>query len=386
MKYLVLVWAGLWRKPARTVLTSLSVVTAFLLYGALNGTMVSFDKWIGQVTGDVAVLWTASRVNMSTGLPFAIVPTIERVDGVLAVDISQEFNSYWQNPRNRVGVVALDVDRRIKHPSPWSIVSGASMDAMRRLRTGTIVGTALMKKYGWKIGDRVPLTSVVTRKDGSNVWVFDIVGTFDAARKESSADQIWVNYDYFDEARAFGNGTVRGIMSVVADPTRATSIAAEIDELFANSPNETLTRSLGDMIRAELGQVTDIRLIINIVLSAVLFTLLFVTGNTMMQSTVERIPELAVLKTYGFSDATIAGLVLVEATLLCVISALIGLAVAALVLFPLIGAAFQIGTLPMDPSVVLIGIAIAVVLACVIALPPAWRVRRLNIVDALAGR
>jgi putative ABC transport system permease protein len=386
MKYLVLVWAGLWRKPARTVLTSLSVMTAFLLYGALNGTMVSFDKWIGKITGDVEVLWTASRVNMSTGLPYAIVPTIERVDGVLGVDISQEFNSYWQNPRNGVGVVALDIDRRIRQPSPWSIVSAEAMHAMQRLPTGTIVGTALMKKYGWKIGDRVPLTSTVTRKDGSNVWVFDIVGTFDAARKESSADQIWINYGYFDEARAFGNGTVSGITSAVADRTQATRIAAQLDGLFANSPNETLTRSLGDMMRAELGQVTDIRLIINIVLSSVLFTLLFVTGNTMMQSTVERIPELAVMKTYGFSDATVACLLLIESTVLCVVSALIGLAVAALVLFPLIGAAFQIGTLPMDPSVVLIGIAFAVLLACVSAFPPAWRVRRLNIVDALAGR
>jgi putative ABC transport system permease protein len=386
MKYLVLVWAGLWRKPARTVLTSLSIATAFLLYGALNGTMVSFEKWIGQVTGDVAVLWTASRVNMSTGLPIGILPTIERVDGVVAVDIQQEFDAYYQNPRNGVGVVVIDVGRRIEHPSPWSIVSKEALEAMRRLRTGTIVGTALMKKYEWKIGDRVPLTSGMPRKDRSNVWVFDIVGTYEAARPEAGANQIWVNYDYFDEARAVGNGTVRGIISVITDTTRGTRIATEIDRLFANSPNETLTRSLADMVRAELDQVTNIKLIINVILSAVLFTLLLVTGNTMMQSVVERIPELAVLKTYGYSDALIAGLILVESTLLCVTSALIGIALAAAVLFPLIASAFRIGTLPMDPSVVLVGIAIAFVLACVIALPPVWRAQRLNVVDALAGR
>jgi putative ABC transport system permease protein len=143
---------------------------------------------------------------------------------------------------------------------------------------------------------------------------------------------------------------------------------------------------MGDMIRAEIAQITNIKLIIDIVLSAVLFTLLFVTGNTMMQSIVERIPEFAVLKTYGYSDALIAALLLVESTALCLISALIGIAVAATVLFPLIGAAFRTGTLPMDATVVVTGIVIAVALACVIALPPLWRVRRLNVVDALAGR
>ncbi|MBX5461392.1 MAG: FtsX-like permease family protein [Steroidobacteraceae bacterium] len=386
MKYLVLVWAGLWRKPARTVLTSMSVVSAFLLYGALSGTMVSFDRWLGQITGDVTVLWTASRVDRSAGLPIGILPAIERIPGVLAVDIQQGFNSYFQDPKNGVGVETIDVARRIKYPRPFFTVSDGALEAMRRVRTGAIVGAELMEKYGWKVGDRVPLTSGVIRKDRSNVWVFDIVGTFDVTGTQARADQMWVNYDYFDEARAFGKGTVGGVISVIADPSQATRIAAEIDRRFANSPNETLTRSLGDMIRAEIDQITDIKLIIDVVLSAVLFTLLFVTGNTMMQSTVDRIPEFAVLKTYGFSDALIAALVLVESAALCLISALIGIAVAATVLFPLIGAAFRIGTLPMDASVVVTGVGIAVALACVIALPPLWRLGRLNVVDALAGR
>ncbi len=386
MKYFVLVWAGLWRKPMRTVLTSLSVATAFLLYGALNGTMVSFDKWISQATGDVAILWTSSRVNMGAGLPLGIVPTLERIDGVASVDFTQEFNSYWRDPKNTLGVVAIDVSRRIRNPSPWSIVSREALESMRNRRTGMIVGTALMKKYGWKIGDRVPLTSAVTRKDGSNIWIFDIVGTYDAATSRLSADQAWMNFDYFDEARAFGNGTVRGIVSVVPDAKRATAVATTIDKLFANSPNETLTRSMADMMRAELDQITNIKLIISVVLSAVLFTLLFVTGNTMLQSTVERTPELAVLKTYGYSDGLLAALILVESLLLCVVSALIGMGLAAVVLFPVIGAAFQIGTLPMDPGVVAVGVTMAVALACVIALPPVWRARRLSVVDALAGR
>lgn len=386
MKYLVLVWAGLSRKPARTVLTSLSVITAFVLYGALNGTMVSFDKWVGKITGDITVLWTASRVSMGLGLPIGMLSSISRIDGIVAVDIQQGFNSYWQDPRNGVGVVTLEVARRLEHPNPYFKVSTATMEALQRQRTGAVVGDALLHKYGWKVGDRVPLTSNVMRKDGSSVWVFDIVGTFEPARPEPSADQMWVNFGYFDEARAVGNGTVSGITSVVVDQARAASIASQIDAQFANSPNETLTRSLSDMIRAELAQVTDIRLIINIVLSAVLFTLLFVTGNTMMQSTVERIPELAVLKTYGYSELTITLLILLESTLLCVGSALVGIAIAAEVLFPLIGAAFQIGTLPMDGGVVLYGVTLAVGLACVIALPPVWRARRLNVVDALAGR
>jgi putative ABC transport system permease protein len=268
-------------------------------------------------------------------------------------------------------------------------VSPGALEAMRRTRTGTIVGKALAEKYGWKIGERLPLEGGPLRKDGSNDWVFDIVGiwdTTDEAPFGGAADQIWIDFDYFDQARAIGGGTVGSIASAIADPSQATRIATEIDRMFANSPDETLTRSFDDMIRAEMNQVTNIQLMIDVILSAVLFTLLFVTGNAMMQSVAERIPELAVLKAYGYSDAVVAALVVVESLLLCVVSGLIGITLAAAVLFPLIATAFRIGTLPMPQSVVLLGIAIAVTLALASALPPAWRARRLNVVDALAGR
>lgn len=386
MKYLVLVWAGLWRRPARTVLTSLSVATAFLLYGALNGTMTGFDTLIDKITGG-SFLLTVSRVSMGVGLPVAYRSVIERIDGVQAVRINQEFNTYYRSPGNGVGVNAVDV--RHFQLNPWNTVSRGALEALRRTRTGTIVGKALLEKYGWKIGERLPLKGGPLRKDGSTDWVFDIVGVWDVTSDApfgGAADQIWIDFDYFDQARALGSGTVGSIASAIADPSQATRIAAEIDRLFANSPDETLTRSFDDMIRAEMNQVTNVRLMIDVILSAVLFTLLFVTGNTMMQSVAERIPELAVLKTYGYSDATLAVLVLVESLLLCVTSCVIGIALAAAVLFPLISTAFRIGTLPMPKSVVLLGIAIAVGLACASALPPAWRARRLNVVDALAGR
>ena len=376
MKYLMLIWAGLWRKPARTVLTSLSIVMAFLLYGALNGTMASFDKVIDQVTGG-SILVTASRVSMGAGLPMAYRSVIERVDGVVAVQVDQEFGAYFQDPKNGVGVSAIDIDHFQKRP--WHVISDEALAAMRRMRTGTIVGRALAEKYGWQIGDRLPLKGGPLRKDGSTDWAFDIVGVWDVTADApfgGSADQIWVSYDYFDEARALGNGTVGGFASAIADPTQAPRIAAEIDALFANSPDETLTRSFDDMIRGEMNQVANVQLMIDVILSAVLFTLLFLTGNTMMQSVVERIPELAVLKTYGYSDAVIAGLVFVESALLCVTSALIGIALAGTALFPLIGAVFKIGTLPMAPRVVLIGVAIALTLACLSALPPAVRSAR----------
>jgi putative ABC transport system permease protein len=386
MKYLVLIWAGLWRKPARTILTSLSIVTAFLLYGALDGTMASFNQVVHQITGG-SILLTVSRVNMGTGLPLAYRPMIERVDGVQAVDISQEFNTYYREPGNGVGVSARDFDHlRLR---PWNVVSESALDAMQRSRTGTIVGRALAEKYGWHVGDRLPLKGGPLRKDRTNDWVFDIVGIWDVTADVpfgGQADQIWVRFDYFDEARALGNGTVNALTSLIANPSQATRIAADIDRLFANSPDETLTRSFDDMIRAEMNQITNIQLMIDVVLSAVLFTLLFVTGNAMMQSVNERIPELAVLKTYGYSDAVVASLVLVESLLLCVTSALIGLGLAGVGLFPLIAAAFKISTLPMAPSVIWLGLAIAVALACASALPPAWRAQRLEVVDALAGR
>jgi putative ABC transport system permease protein len=197
--------------------------------------------------------------------------------------------------------------------------------------------------------------------------------------------ELWVNYDYFDEARAAANGTVTLYFVRIADATRSAATSEAIDALFANSMNETQTQNEKDWVRAQIAQIGDMEFFVWAIIVAVMFTLLFLTGNTMAQSVRERIPELAVLKTYGFSNVAVMSLVLGEALLLCTVAAGIGLGIAS-VIAPVIFREIGAGGLSLPWSVFGVGLAISAGVAVVSAVPPAWRVQRLNIVDALAGR
>ena len=197
-------------------------------------------------------------------------------------------------------------------------------------------------------------------------------------------NRIIVNYAYFDEARKFDKGRVFAFIVSIDDPRRSAPMCAAIDALFANSSDETLTQNETEYAQSQLRQLGDVSAMVNAIVGAVLFTLLFLTGNTMRQAVRERIPELAVLKAIGYSDGLVTALVLTESMLLCLVAAALGLAVAAAV-FP-VTEALGIGGGALPPRVVALGVAVALVLALVSGLPPAWRVRRLTIVDALAGR
>jgi putative ABC transport system permease protein len=227
---------------------------------------------------------------------------------------------------------------------------------------------------------------VWAKEDGSNDWTFDIVGVYGIPEGAFPADgNFWINYDYFDEERTFGKGRVTLYTVLVDDGDRAAAIGAEIDALFANSADETLTQSELDFFTAQVERVGNIGFIVNSIIAAVLFALLFVTGNTMMQSIRERVPELAVLKTYGFSNLAVSSLVFAEAALLCVTSAIVGLSVAA-VLFPTMFDAMGVAPIPMETSTLVSGVAIAFAVAAVSSWLPTWRAQRMNVVDALAGR
>jgi putative ABC transport system permease protein len=322
MKYASLVWAGLWRKKVRTILTMLSIVVAFLLFGLLQGLNQGMNTVFHSLNAER--LYVQSRLNMNDGLPLAYLERIRSVPGVRAVTHWSYFGGFYQRAQNGLPVFAIDaatqfiVYPKIKIPQE-------QIDALKRTRTGAIIGTDIAAKYGWKIGDQVPLrTSIWTNREGSDVYPVDVVGIMDiSAYNAGSFPAFYVNYEYLDEARAFGTGSVLFFVVSVADPRRGSEIAAAIDALFANSPYETTTQTEQVFAQSQMKQVGDINLIANSIVGAALFTLLFLTGNTMMQSVRERIPEFAVLKTLGFSDRAVLALIFSEAFILCVLAALI---------------------------------------------------------------
>ena len=382
MKYLVLVWAGLWRKKARSILTMLSIVVAFLLFGLLQGINQGMNHVFQSLNVDR--LYIQSRISMSDGLPIAYLEQIKSVPGVRAVTHWSYFGGFFQNAQNSLPVFAIDAATQFA-VYPKIKISTDQVAAMQRTRTGAIIGTEIAAKYGWKIGDKIPLqTSIWTKKDGTDAYPVEVVGIMDiSAYDAGSFPAFYINYDYLDEARAFGTGSVLYYIVSIDDPRRGAGIAAAIDALFANSSNETLTQTEQMFAQSQIKQVGDINLIANSIVGATMFTLLFLTGSTMMQSVRERIPELAVLKTLGYSDNQVLSLVLVEALVLCVVAGLTGLGLARLA-FGFMGSLF--GALSPSALVLAMGVGVAILLAVVSGLPPAWRAMRINIVDALAGR
>jgi len=381
MKYFPLLWSGLWRKRTRTWLTLASITVAFLLFGMLQGVNAAFSHSVTASRLDR--LYVQAKVSFIEPLPFGHMAQIETVKGVDQVAFGNWFGGYYQDPKNFVFSYAVDADRFFSL-YPELILPPEQLQALINTRTGAVIGVELAKKYGWKIGDKVPLKSQIwTHANGSSDWDFDIVGIFDWPNDPNQASSFYFNYQYFDEARAFSKGTVGWYIVHLTDVTKGAEVAAAIDKMFANSPDETKTQNEKENTQSFLRQFGDINFMVSAIIGAVFFALLFLTGNTMMQSIRERVPEFAVLKTLGFSDAGVLSLVLGESLLLSLSAAIVGLGMAVLA-FPAIKGVIGVASLP--PQVIALGLGCAVLLALVIGAVPAFKVRRLSIVDSLAGR
>jgi putative ABC transport system permease protein len=380
MKFFPLVWTSLWRKKARTIFTLLSITIAFLLFGLLQG----INAWLADFGGSNADrVYVVSRVSQLQPLPTSYLHQIEQVPGIRRSTYMAGFTGFYQEKSNSLVAFATDVQTFFALYPDWQIAPD-QLAAMNRTRAGAIVAAPLMRAFGWKVGDRIPLRTSVMKRDGSADWNLEIVGTYDVPATPIEANRILINYAYFDEARLLDRGTAWAFVAAVNDPTRSAQVCAAVDALFVNSANETVTQDEKAYVQGQLRQLGDVSLMANAIVAAVMFTLLFLTGNTMMQSVRERTSELAILKTVGFPDRTVTALVLIEAAVLCVVAASLGLAAAAAT-FP-VTAALGIAGSSLPLKVIGFGLAISLVLAFVSGLPPAWRAQRLIIVDALAGR
>ncbi len=386
MKYLPLVWATLWRRKLRTTFTLLSIVVAFLLFGMLETVDYAFSHPSGVTGADKLI--TVNKYSITLSLPFADVQQVRALPGVAAVTWITWFGAYFQESKNFIFALPVDSESYFDVHRDEFKISGGARSAFDATRSGALVNTALMRKYGWKVGDKIPLHSTIwTQKpSGSLDWTFDIVGTFDMADATQAGQQastLLFHYELFDEGRSFGKGQVGWLEERISDPSQSAAVSTRIDAAFANSSNETKTQPAKDFAMTFVKQYGDIGFVLRAILGAVFFTLLFLTGNTMMQSVRERIPELAVLKTLGFSDALVLELVVAEALMLCVIAALVGLGLSFGTL-PIIQQGLQ--GVELSPRALAPGIAVAVVLALIVGLAPAVLAMRLNIVDALADK
>jgi putative ABC transport system permease protein len=378
--------ANLFRKRTRTILTLLSVIMAFLLFGLLQSVNTVFNAGADFV--GAARLMVQARVSFTSPLPLSMVPKLEAIPGVARVAYQEWFGGVWQE--NTPLIIFATDPQRYRDVYPEWVMPDQQWQAFEHTRTGMIVGKQLADQYGWKIGQKIPIASnIYPQKNGSKAWAFDLVGIFDGK------DEVWqkrtnlafIQQDYFDESNQFGvKGRTNFLILKLADSTQAQAISKTVDTMFENSPDETKTQTEKDFNISFVKQIGDIGLIVRWILFAVFFTLLLVVGNTMAQSVRERVPELAVLKTLGFSDGSVLGFVLAEAFVLCLFGGLLGLLLASIA-----GAMVAKGTggqfqLMLDASVWLTGVIAIVLMSLAVGLLPGLRARRLRIVDALAGR
>ena len=386
MKFLPLVWAMLWRRPTRTAMTFGSIAVAFMLFGMLQAFNNVFHL-DARLAGADNLLTTDRYGRLDRGLPYAFRSQIEAVDGVRVVIPFVVFPMQYADFRANTGI-AIATDPQTIFSDPRFVTTPGHLKAFQETRTGLIAGRQMASTLGWKVGDHVPVrSSWVPRRDGTDVWEFDVVGLFDFNEEllgEVTALRSFVRYDYVNEARLHQD-VVDIYIVKMTDPARAPTLSREIDTLFQNSPHPTRTQTEAEQQRARLAQIGDIGLIVTSILSAVFFTLVVVAGNTMMRAFQERIAELAVLKTLGFSDARVAALVATEALTLCVSAGVAGLALAWLALKPLarLVAAF-LPFLRLEPSIVATGVAFALALGVLAAAIPAWQSARLSVTAALA--
>jgi putative ABC transport system permease protein len=380
MKFLPLLWSGIWRKPGRTALIFLQVSVAFALFGMLQGLKTGVDHAAATARADLLIVH--SRLSfLAQSLPAGSLEQIKSVPGVkmaVPVDI---FGATYQKPTQGLGVVAISLVK--DWPSAFTFtIAPEYLAAFQKLRTAALVRVELAEKYGWKIGDRIPLMSNTAQMSGSTDWAFDVVGTFSDSDVGSGRDNILINLAYLEEARLLGKGTLQHFNVSISDPNQAAAVSDEIDRRFANSSQETKTESLLELAQANAQSIGDMNFLIRAIVGAALAALLFATASMMMQSIRERRVELAVLKAVGFTDGTVFLLILTEALLVCFVAAAFGIALATLLL-P-IAAIFVVG-LRMPKIVVAIGLALAVGVALISAAIPAAQAARLKVATALAN-
>jgi putative ABC transport system permease protein len=326
MKYVRLVWANLKRKKIRTLLTLLSILVAFVLFGYLAAIRQALSAGVDVAGADRLVV--RHKVSIIQPLPGSYEAEMEQIPGVAEAAHASWFGGIYQRPSNFFPQIPVEPEEYLKM-YPEFLLTEAEKEAWFTTRTGAVAGRNTAERFGWKVGDKIPIQATIwTHSGGQKTWEFDLVGIYDGAEKGTDTTNFFFHYDYFDEARDFGRGLVGWYVVRVEDPDGAVAVAKRIDDNFANSPAETKAETEGAFVQGFAEQIGNIGAIMVAILAAVFFTILLVAGNTMAQSVRERIGELGVLKALGFTDRGVLGLVLAEAMTIAALGGFAGLAIA----------------------------------------------------------
>ena len=376
MKYLPLIIANLFRKKVRTTLTIGSFAVSLFLFGLLVVVRGAFSQGIDVAGADR--LDVINKVSIIQPLPYSYRDQILRIPGVKAITFDEWFGGVYQDEKNFFPQFAIDPEnQRVVYPE--FAIPEDQWKAFLEDRQGAIAGAGIAKKFGWKVGDRIPIKGAIYPGN----WEFNIRGLYTGTRDNDDLTQFWFQYEYLDERRQYGKGLIGWYVVKLNGPDDATRVARTIDQTFANSPYETKTETEKALAADFAKQFGNIEFLIVSIGAVVFFTLLLVTGNTMAIVVRERICELAVFKAVGFSDRFVMFFVLGESLLIAVIGGVLGLGLCKL--FTLGGDPTH-GFLPffyLPNPAILLGIVIAFTVGILAGILPATTAMRLRVVDAL---
>lgn len=383
MKYLPLVWRNLMRRKIRTIFTVLSILIAFVLFGVLMAIRAAFTMGVDVAGADR--LMVIHKVSLIQPLPRSYLERIRATEGVTDVSHANWFGAYYQEPTNFIQNMAVDPESWLRMYQEFEVPD----DQKKRWignRGGAVIGADLARKWGWKIGDRVPLISPIYRKPDGSPWDFTIDAIYDSAKPGVDKTQFFFHYEYLNQtlgSSSFMSDLVGWYVIRVSDPSTSDQLARKIDGMFANSPAETKTATEKAFVSDFAKQIGDIGAIMMAIAAIVMFFILFVAGNAMAQSIRERTNELGVLKTVGFGDARILALVLLESGIIAVVGGGIGLALAWAIIAQGDPTNGMLPIFHFPTRDLILGVVLVLGLGVGTGLLPAYQAGRLKIVDAL---
>ena len=382
MNIFAFVRKSLFRHKLRVTLTIFSLTTAFVLFILLRSVAVVFEAgWSGL---DESRMQTTSKYSMIQMLPLSYGTQIATTDGVNAVTHASWFGGSFVEGDTNVATFAVDPDTYFQVYNDYGVAPD-QLEKFQSMRTAALAPASLVERYGWEIGQQIPCISTIFPQSNDEPWTFELVGTYTGPNSNTDGFLAFLfNYEYLHET--YDLGSVGWYVFSINDPKRSTEIAQAVDSKFANSFDETSTMTESEGAREFMSQWGDVSLMVTGILSAVFFTMILLTMNTMIQSYRERIPELAVLKTIGFSNTKVAYFMIFEGLLLSGVSAFLGIAFGVVVTS---GAQEMFGNMVfmyLELNTIIWGAIIAIVLGLFVGIIPAVGANRLRIVDALHAR
>jgi putative ABC transport system permease protein len=376
MKYLPFIFRNLFRKKARTILTIGSIAVSLFLFGLLVTIETALNAGV-DVAG-VDRLIVRNKTSLIMPLPLAYQERLRQIDNVSEATYATWFGAIYQEPKNFFPQFAIDTDT-YRTVFPEFEISDSQWQGFLADQEGAVVGRVTADRFGWKVGDRIPLQGTIW----TGAWEFNIRAIYEGSRPGDDESQFWFHWKFLEESRPWGKGTVGWYTVKVDDPDRAVTVSQTVDERFSNSAYETSTETEQAFAAGFAKQIGNIRMLIMSIGAVVLFTLLLVTGNTMAMAVRERVPELGVLKTLGFGDRTVLFLVLAESLIIATVGGALGVGLAKL--FTLGGDPTG-GMLPvfyLSTGEMFLGIGIAIFVGLAAGSIPALTAMNLRIVDAL---